>query len=401
METESQGIVEQLLELIEQIVMPNWPDLINLLPLVLFVLVAGYLLYLGYVAWRTAGRTRPRVAPPRAGGEPPPGVHLPGPSRWPFVLPIGGALIVFALLIQPPDAGGLPLNLPLFLLGLTVTLVGFAGWLLDANREWRAAEQSSDSIHGELSPGTQAIAALPAGGGSVLAEAAIEPPPGVHLPGPSPWPFFAPLGLALLLFGIILSPLLAIGGVLLSVIAAAGWYLEAIHEYRTTEEFGHAVPKTRDPARAWPRRLVPVYVGVAVVSVLLALSPLLFEWLGSFAPAEPGEAPVAVPAIPEVTARTAVSFETNRLVVPCCRPFELIFHNEQAGVPHDVMISDGPERATVYLDGEIVTGPATITYEVPALDEGDYYFLCTVHPNMNGTVEARPESGGPPPSPSP
>jgi hypothetical protein len=400
MEAENPGLIEQLLELIEQLVMPNWPDLIALLPIVLIVLIGGYLLYLGYVAWRTAGRTRPRVAPRLAGGEPPAGVHLPGPSRWPFVLPIGGTLILFALLIQPPDeAGGLPLNVPLLLLGLAVTLVGFAGWLLDANREWRATEHSSEAIHGELAPGTHAIAALAAGGDSAVSEAALEPPVGVHLPGPSPWPFFAPLGLTLLLFGIILSPWLLLGGLLLSVIAAAGWYLEASHEYRSTEELGHAVPKTRDPARAWPRRLVPVYVGVAVVSVLLALSPLLFDWLGSLAPAEPGETPVAVPAVPEITARTAVSFETSRLVVPCCRPFELIFHNEQAGVPHDVMISDGPERATVYFDGEIINGPETITYQVPALDEGDYYFLCTVHPNMNGTVEARPETDGPPPSP--
>ena len=36
--------------------------------------------------------------------------------------------------------------------------------------------------------------------------------------------------------------------------------------------------------------------------------------------------------------------------------------------------------------GELITGPDEIQYEIPALDAGEYYFLCIVHPTMNGTV---------------
>ena len=36
--------------------------------------------------------------------------------------------------------------------------------------------------------------------------------------------------------------------------------------------------------------------------------------------------------------------------------------------------------------GEIVTGPTTIVYQVPALEAGAYAFVCTVHPNMVGTL---------------
>jgi hypothetical protein len=38
--------------------------------------------------------------------------------------------------------------------------------------------------------------------------------------------------------------------------------------------------------------------------------------------------------------------------------------------------------------GDLVDGPKTVTYDVPALDPGSYYFRCDVHPQMNGTLEA-------------
>jgi plastocyanin len=36
-----------------------------------------------------------------------------------------------------------------------------------------------------------------------------------------------------------------------------------------------------------------------------------------------------------------------------------------------------------------VTGPITVTYDVPALSAGSYYFQCDVHASMNGIVIAR------------
>jgi plastocyanin len=35
--------------------------------------------------------------------------------------------------------------------------------------------------------------------------------------------------------------------------------------------------------------------------------------------------------------------------------------------------------------GDLVTGVADTTYQVPALDAGTYRFQCDVHPTMNGT----------------
>jgi plastocyanin len=36
--------------------------------------------------------------------------------------------------------------------------------------------------------------------------------------------------------------------------------------------------------------------------------------------------------------------------------------------------------------GDIVTGPTVVEYQVPALPAGTYQFVCTVHPNMVGTL---------------
>jgi hypothetical protein len=399
MEHEQPDLVEQLLEFIYQLISPEWPDLIALMPVVFLVILGLFLAGIAYVWFRAGSRNRPRVPRPLAAGAPPPGIHMPGPSKWPFVLPIGGTLILFAFVLPPRDEAGqitFPLNLPLFGLGMLITLVGMAGWLLDAMREWRAEARTSEAVAGTLAPGTQPVGALPARAGEARREAPAEPPPGVHMPGPSPWPFFAPIGITMIFFGLILSWWLVLGGLALAIIAAAGWYLESSHEYRTTEALGHPVPKTRDPRVAWPARLIPVYVLVGALSVGLWLGPpFLGQLLAGLTPPPPGEeTPPPVPAVPEITARTAVSFETNLLLVPSDRDFELIFHNEHAGVPHDVAITDGPGLDIVYFDGELVTGPETITYQVPELPEGDYYFLCTVHPNMNGTVQARPEEPG-------
>jgi plastocyanin len=105
-----------------------------------------------------------------------------------------------------------------------------------------------------------------------------------------------------------------------------------------------------------------------------------------------------VPAVPEIAANNAVSFDRDTLIVPADRPFELVFANNDDGVPHNVEIAESSARQNKFLEGEIINGVATITYQVPALAPGDYYFLCSVHPNMNGTVSALPETGPPPPA---
>ena len=55
--------------------------------------------------------------------------------------------------------------------------------------------------------------------------------------------------------------------------------------------------------------------------------------------------------------------------------------------PHNVAIYRDESAEESLFVGDLVDGPTTATYDVPALDAGDYYFRCDVHPAMNGTLE--------------
>ena len=157
--------------MLEQLLLPDWSDLIRLLPWVIGALVVGWLVFTA-VQWSRAGaRNRSRVPRPLKAGAPPPGIHLPGPSRWPFVAPIGGALILFSFALPTRDASGAtvsPINMPLFIAGLIVGIIAIGGWLLEAMREWRAtaaADQlGAGSVHQAhaLAPGATS-ALVPAG----------------------------------------------------------------------------------------------------------------------------------------------------------------------------------------------------------------------------------------------
>ena len=404
-------LFDRILELLAALIMPVWSDLFALIPIVLLLILVAFFALMALM-WRNAGRrNRPPMLPSLGAPPPPAGVHLPGPSRWPFVVPLGATLLLFAILLPSRDADGqvfLPVNITLFGLGLLVTFVAIGGWLLDAMKEWRhtAAEHPAPAGRELAIAATDhpALALLP--GAVVVRPAepppAPEPPPGVHMPGPSPWPFFAPIGLTVMFFGLILNPLLVVIGLIMAIISAAGWLREASREWRSVDEVGHAVPQTHDPERAWPKRLVPVFAAFLGLGLLVLAMPTLGAWLEGLRPADATPTPMVVPAQPVISARSAVSFDTRTLIVPCCRDFELDFDNQDPGVPHDVVISDSAAGQTVYFDGDIITGPDTITYQVPALADGDYYFFCSIHPNMNGTVMARPETGeggGLPPGP--
>ena len=81
-----------------------------------------------------------------------------------------------------------------------------------------------------------------------------------------------------------------------------------------------------------------------------------------------------------------IAFEQADLQVPADTPFKLTFENKDANTPHNVEIKDA--SGGVAFQGEIFNGVDTRTYDVPALPAGTYTFLCTVHPNMTGTLTA-------------
>jgi plastocyanin len=79
-----------------------------------------------------------------------------------------------------------------------------------------------------------------------------------------------------------------------------------------------------------------------------------------------------------------VAFSTDALQAPADSAFTIHFKNDDAGIPHNVAIHDA--SGTELFKGEIITGVAEIDYSVPALPAGTYTFVCSVHPNMTGTI---------------
>jgi plastocyanin len=104
---------------------------------------------------------------------------------------------------------------------------------------------------------------------------------------------------------------------------------------------------------------------------------------GSPPPSEGGGG--GTPASASISA-SALTFSTDTLSFPADSPVALTFDNQDAGVQHDVAIFQDQAYTQPKFSGELVTGPATVTYDVPPLAAGTYYFKCNVHPTMAGTV---------------
>ncbi len=111
-------------------------------------------------------------------------------------------------------------------------------------------------------------------------------------------------------------------------------------------------------------------------------------------PAPSGQASAAPSQAPgeSVTIKLSaqgIAFDTDTLEVPANTPFKIEFTNNDAGIPHNVAIHEGTPTGPAVWTGEIFSGVETRTYEVPALPAGTYGFVCTVHPNMTGTLTAK------------
>jgi plastocyanin len=88
---------------------------------------------------------------------------------------------------------------------------------------------------------------------------------------------------------------------------------------------------------------------------------------------------------PRIEAKDLMFLQTS-VNVPAGKPFALAFDNQE-NLPHNVAIKD-PSGKEVFT-GEILTAVGSTTYQVPALAAGGYTFICSVHPQMTGTMTAQ------------
>ncbi len=372
----------QALDFVSRFVTPAWDTLLQYIPLLLlFGLLPMALLGIAWGWRRNAALNRSRVPAVLPAGPAPAGVHMPSPSIWPFVAPVGLLLLFLSLAIGGGEST-LPVNLPLALTGLLVAVVGAAGWYRDATREYDDldAHEHGLRVAARIEPGEPADETIPEG---------------VHLPGPSAWPFLAPIGLMFMFLGLVLGPLLIVGGAFMAIAAGLGWFVDANREFDQVEATDHpAEPTTRDPVKVFPRWAAPTFAAVGGFVVLLTLAP----WFLSLIPEQNAGGDVGPPptTTPFLSASAATNFDQGRIVIPANTPVTLTFQNDQAGVPHDVAIADPANEGDWLWQGDEITGVATIEYQLPPLAAGEYTFHCTIHPPMVGTVlvrEAAPPAG--------
>ena len=126
-----------------------------------------------------------------------------------------------------------------------------------------------------------------------------------------------------------------------------------------------------------------------------ALAPADFQtWLQQqVASAKATPAPAASGGAPTGTvlqlAAHNVQYDQTSLQATAGQAFTIKFTNNDAGVPHNVSIHQGSATGPEVFRGEIFPGVDVRSYAVPALPAGTYAFVCSVHPNMNGTLTVK------------
>ena len=82
-----------------------------------------------------------------------------------------------------------------------------------------------------------------------------------------------------------------------------------------------------------------------------------------------------------------VHFKPTQVDVPAGEPFQIDFRNLDGGTLHNIEIKDAAGESV--FRGQAFTGEAQQVYDVPALSAGTYSFVCTVHPEMTGSMTAK------------
>lgn len=354
-----QELWQSFLDLTSKFVIPDWGELIKLIPLGLLAVVALYFLW-AVRRFATAGPTR--RAPARLTPVAPPDIHMPGPSAAPILAAIGAAALFWGLVV-----GGTALAVGAVILALTLL-----NWGREAIRDFDRA------THTETLP-----AVVHAG-----------PPPGVHLPGPSFRPLLGALGTTALLAGLVAGGWMLGAGVVILAMTLVGWLVDARAEYGKTVEADTTGHLENIPPPAWPRRMLQVGVALFVLAILADTGIFPPRASAPAGTATGSPAPAATSG-PPGTAFTIIAknieYNVKSLSVPANTAFTITFENQDAGgVVHDVDIR-AADKTTVLQNQDVTNGGSTSTYKYTGLAPGTYIFICSIHPipQMTGTLTVK------------
>jgi plastocyanin len=355
----AQDLVQGLLDLASQVILPDWKGLVDLFPMVVLVL---FIAWFALTVRKFATLGPSRRAPARVEPVTPPTVHMPGGSVAPILAALG-AMGLFAGLVF----GGVILAI-----GTVLFVATLIWWLREGMRDYAHLEPPQR---------------LPA----VIREHP-GPPPGVHMPGPSIRPFLGALGAAALFGGLVIGGWVLILAVVFFVWTLLGWLFDFTAEYRKVEEADRTGHLENIPDRRFPVRKLQVF-GVLFVLVTL--------WqLGIFPPAGPatagdggaspaptagGQPPGSIPVTAE-----GIKFIERELTVPAGQPFTIwLINKDTPSTPHDVVIN-GANGAPIKAVPP-TPGGQSMAYAYDALPAGEYTYICSIHPieQMTGTLKVQ------------
>jgi plastocyanin len=89
----------------------------------------------------------------------------------------------------------------------------------------------------------------------------------------------------------------------------------------------------------------------------------------------------------QLTAKNT-AYDKECLAEPANKAFTLTFNNQDAGIPHNVVIFKGRDaNGQKVFSSPLQPGPFSDKYQVKALAPGRYFYHCDAHPQaMTGTL---------------
>lgn len=354
-----------LINFIAQFVSPDWGKVIGLIPLGLLALIGLYCLWLV--------RSLALLGPAERGGRPmppmpPAGIHMPGPSLAPTFGALGVGLVVWGLVFRA--------ILPI---GLIVLVLALLYWLREGMRDYDHIEATAITLPAVIHDG---------------------PPAGVHMPGPSFRPILAGLSMMVIVFGLVFGVPILVAGFLMLAVTLFGWLHDARTEYSLVVEADHTGHPRNAPPPHYPSGTLTFFAVVVIAAFVVnfKIIPPADNSGGSAAasgaPTASGAAgaPAASPSGPAADVTIVahnITYLTATASAPASKAFTIAFINQDSGIPHNVSIHTGGASGQQVFLGNIVTGPITTIYEVPALPAGTYTYVCSVHATMTGILTVK------------
>ncbi len=127
---------------------------------------------------------------------------------------------------------------------------------------------------------------------------------------------------------------------------------------------------------------LPIALALLLGACTTASSPSTGTASGGGAP-DMSECAQVTDGVITITAED-VAFDAPCMVANAGEAFTIHLVNNDL-LPHDVAVYREAAMTNEIARGETVE-QGEMDYPVDALDAGEYYFVCTVHPNMNGTL---------------